>query len=156
MPVETERKYLVTSADWRAEVAWSSTLRQGYLSTDLDRVVRVRLVDDEYAYLTVKGRRSGDSRAEFEYQISASDATQMLEHLCQQPLIEKKRHFLTRSPGVWTVDVFFGDNDGLVLAEVEYETGAEPPDSPDWAGTDVTADDRYTNSSLQESPVRSW
>ncbi|GAB3865051.1 CYTH domain-containing protein [Micromonospora andamanensis] len=156
MPVETERKYLVASMDWRAEVTRSSRLRQGYLSTDLDRIVRVRLVDDETAFLTIKGRRRGDSRPEFEYQIPAEDAVQMLDHLCQRPLIEKERYFLDRSPGVWTVDVFSGDNDGLLLAEVEFDTGATPPTPPGWAGTDVTEDDRYTNSSLQESPFRSW
>ena len=156
MPVEIERKYLVRDDGWRAEVAGSSSLRQGYLSTEPERTVRVRLVDGRTGYLTVKGKRVGDARPEYEYEIPAADAAFLLDHLCLRPLIEKERHTLGRTPGDWTVDVFSGDNEGLVLAEVELPEGVEAPPAPSWAGTDVTEDDRYANSYLQNHPYRSW
>lgn len=156
MPVEIERKYLVRDDGWRAEVTGSSSLRQGYLSTAPERTVRVRLVDGRTGYLTIKGKRVGDARPEYEYEIPADDAAFLLDHLCLRPLIEKERHRLGRTPGDWTVDVFTGDNEGLVLAEVELPGGIAAPPAPDWAGTDVTEDDRYANSYLQDHPYRSW
>jgi adenylate cyclase len=156
MPVEIERKYLVRDDSWREEVAHSSSLRQGYLSTDPERTVRVRLVDGRTAYLTIKGRRVGDTRPEYEYEIPAEHAAFLLDHLCLRPLIEKVRHDLDRSPGAWTVDVFTGENEGLVLAEVELADGAAMPATPAWSGEDVTEDDRYANSYLQEHPYLTW
>jgi adenylate cyclase len=151
--LEIERKFLVLSSDWRSEVARAEQLRQGYLCTDVDRVVRVRIAGDQ-GFLTIKGKRVGDRRAEFEYPIPVADS--MLEHLCLRPFIAKVRYHLDRRPGDWIVDVFELENDGLVLAEVEFDDASPVTDLPDWIGTEVTTDDRYGNSNLQAHPYRSW
>jgi adenylate cyclase len=156
MGVETERKFLLADSAWRLEVTRTLHLRQGFLSTDLERVVRVRLVDDETGYLTVKGRRVEHRRPEFEYRIPAEDAAFMLDHLCIQPVLAKRRHVLGgRAPGEWIVDEFEAENEGLIVCEVEYEEGDEF-DLPAWMGEDVSEDDRYANSSLQRSPYTTW
>jgi adenylate cyclase len=153
--LEIERKFLVVSSDWRSEVDRAEPLRQGYLSTEASRVVRVR-VAGEQGFLTVKGKRVGDRRAEFEYPIPVEDADAMLEHLCLRPFIAKVRHHLNRRPGDWIVDVFETENDGLILAEVEFSDASPVTDLPDWIGTEVTTDDRYGNSNLQSHPYSTW
>ncbi len=155
MGVEIEHKFLVVADGWRDNVARSSTLRQGYLCVDPERTVRVRLVDSAHGYITIKGKRSGNRRAEFEYAIAADDATQLLE-LCLRPLIEKTRHHLSLGPGEWTVDEFTGDNDGLVLAEIELAAADTLGELPSWLGEDVTEDDRYANANLQVHPYATW
>jgi CYTH domain-containing protein len=155
MGLEIERKFLVVSSDWRSEVDRAEPLRQGYLSTEASRVVRVR-VAGEQGFLTVKGKRVGDRRAEFEYPIPVEDADAMLEHLCLRPFIAKVRYHLNRQPGDWIVDVFEKENDGLILAEVEFSDASPVTDLPDWIGTEVTTDDRYGNSNLQAHPYSTW
>lgn len=156
MAVEIERRFMVTADGWRRHVVQSSRLSQGYLSSAYERVVRVRLIDDEHGCLTVKGARVADRRPEFEYRIPAEDARFMLRHLCVQPLIEKRRNQLDLAPGSWTVDEFAGDNSGLVLAEVEGPFATCLGRLPDWIGMEVTEDDRYANSSLLAAPYGSW
>ena len=156
MGTEIEHKFLVATQGWREHVDGSQTLRQGYLCVDPARTVRVRLVDSAHGFLTIKGTRVGNRRAEFEYEIPAQDAAEMLDHQCLRPLIEKTRHHLSLSPGEWIVDEFTGDNDGLVMAEVELAEGQSLGDLPDWVGEDVTADDRYANANLQLHPYGSW
>ena len=141
---------------WRAVVVDTRVLRQGYLSSDVDRVVRVRLVAGARAFLTVKGRRVGDRRSEFEYEVPADDAEFMLDHLCLRPLIAKRRHLLSRGPGEWVVDEFLDDNAGLVVAEIESAEATALTDLPGWLGLEVTTDDRYANSSLQARPYGTW
>lgn len=148
MGIEIERKFLIHGPQWREDVVRSHRIRQGYLCTDVERVVRVRLVDDETGFITVKGRRHGATRAEFEYQIPGPDAVAMLDRLCLRPFIEKRRHVLSLRPGAWVVDEFLGVHEGLVLAEVELPDEDSMPPVPAWAGRDVTADDRYTNAAL--------
>ena len=155
MGLEIERKFLVVDDGWRSEVVRSEVLRQGYLCTDAERVVRVRLAGDT-GYLTIKGKRVGDRRAEFEYPIPVDDADFLLTHLCLRPLIGKVRHHLGRSPGDWIVDEFEQENAGLVLAEVEFDDATPVTDLPDWTGTEVTTDDRYGNSNLQAHPYQTW
>ena len=155
MGVEIERKFLVVNSDWRSEVVRSEQLRQGYLSTEAERVVRVR-VAGEQGFLTIKGKRVGDRRSEFEYPIPVEDADFLLEHLCLRPFIAKVRHHLNRRPGDWIVDVFAMENDGLIMAEVEFDDAAPVTDLPDWVGTEVTTDDRYGNSNLQAHPYQTW
>lgn len=152
MAVEIEHKFLVEGDEWRARIVRSTSLRQGYLSVDPPRTVRVRLVDDDRGYLTVKGTRVGDRRPEFEYDIPADDARSMLDHLCRRPLIEKVRHHLDLQPGDWTVDEFSGANAGLVLAEAELPEGVPLGELPGWVTADVTEDDRYSNAALQVTP----
>ena len=156
MAVEIEHKFLASDDGWRASIVRSGSLRQGYLSVDPPRTVRVRLVDDERGYLTIKGERVGNQRPEFEYEIPASDARTLLDQLCRRPLIEKVRHHLDLSPGDWTVDEFSGANAGLVLIEAELAEGEALGQLPDWVDVDVTTDDRYANSSLQVTPYQQW
>lgn len=147
MPVEIERKYLVRADDsrWRELVRTTRTLRQGYLCSDPAREVRVRVVGDATAFLTVKGRRTGASRAEYEYPIPVTEALELLA-LCGEHVIVKERHEL---PDDWIVDEYTGAHRGLAVAEIEW-TGdpGTPPPTPAWAGRDVTGDRAYSNASL--------
>ncbi|MFI7068841.1 CYTH domain-containing protein [Micromonospora sediminicola] len=159
MGTEIERKFLVVDSSWRSDVTTTQVLRQGYLSDALERVVRVRLVDNVAGFLTIKGKRIGDGRPEFEYEIPPGHALFMLDHLCIRPLVEKQRSTLNRGPGTWTVDEFYAENEGLVLAEIELPDGVPAPDAailPPWVGPEVTTDDRYANSSLASHPFARW
>ncbi|WP_127091929.1 CYTH domain-containing protein [Aquabacter cavernae] len=151
MAVEIERKFLVASDAWR-EGAKGQRFRQGYLCVSTDATVRVRHAG-ERAYLTVKGATSGISRAEFEYEIPPADAEVMLRDHCLKPLIEKTRYEVSFAGKLWTVDVFEGENDGLIVAEVELVHGAEVVDLPPWIGEEVTDDPRYRNSALISAPI---
>lgn len=129
--------------------------RQGYLSTDKARTVRVRIAGDE-AFITIKGPASGISRPEFEYEIPVSDAAAMLDELCLKPLIEKHRYTLEYKGMQWEVDEFFGENRGLIVAEVELDSADQAVELPDWIGSEVTGDARYFNSSLITHPFSQW
>jgi CYTH domain-containing protein len=154
MTEEIERKFLVTGDAWRAEAS-GTRFRQGFLSTDPDRTVRVRAAGAR-GTLTIKGRTVGARRPEYEYEISLADAEQMLDTLCKRPLIEKVRFELRAGAHLWEIDVFEGDNAGLVVAEIELESEDEPFERPDWIGEEVTDDPRYFNANLVESPFRTW
>lgn len=154
MPLEIERKFLVTSNRWRAG-ARACAIRQGYLSCGDGATVRIRIAGSE-AFITVKGKTQGISRAEFEYPIPLHDAEVMLVTLCARPLIEKTRYALEHAGKLWTVDVFEGENDGLVMAEVELTGPEERIALPDWVGEEVTDDPRYRNSSLVSAPLGSF
>ena len=155
MGVEIERKFLVRNRDWFARIYSSARIRQGYLVNERDLSVRVRTAGNE-AWLTIKGPARGMSRPEFEYPIPRADAEQMLNNLCRKPLIEKTRYWLHHDDHTWEVDVFEGDNAGLVIAEVELGTTDEAVDLPPWAGTEVTDDPRYLNANLVTRPYRQW
>lgn len=155
---EIERKFLVTSNAWRshARPRGGTPMRQGYIPAS-GCTVRVRIAGRK-GFLTIKGRadESGLSRDEFEYPIPLKDAKSMLEHLCHRPLVAKTRYHV-RSGGVtWEVDVFEGDNKGLVVAEVELRSETQSIKKPDWVGKEVTRDRRYRNSSLARRPYRMW
>jgi len=154
MPVEIERKFLVTGDAWRAR-ATGRQYRQGYLSSDPERSVRVRLAGEQ-AWLTIKGASRGAARAEYEYSIPVEHAREMLDSLCLQPLIEKTRYRLEHAGLTWEIDEFAGDNAGLVIAEVELDSEFQAIDLPDWVGADVTADPRYYNASLIAHPYSQW
>lgn len=155
MGVEIERKFLVRNRDWFARIYSSARIRQGYMVNEREVSVRVRSIGNE-AWLTIKGSARGLSRPEFEYQIPRSDAEQMLASLCQRPLIEKTRYWLHHGQHTWEIDVFEGDNAGLVVAEVELSDPAEDVDLPAWVGKDVSDDPRYLNASLVRRPYRQW
>ncbi|GAA0664706.1 CYTH domain-containing protein [Kitasatospora atroaurantiaca] len=155
MAVEIEKKYLLSGDGWRAEVVSGESITQGYLSMDREREVRVRLVGDGAAFLTVKGRRVGPARLEFEYPIPAADARELLA-LCLGAPLHKHRHHLGRTPGRWIVDEYTGANAGLLVAEVEWDEGQAEPPTPSWIGPDVSADPRYSNASLTRTPYTSW
>jgi adenylate cyclase len=156
MGLEIERKFLVRDLSVLAGVP-GTAFRQGYLSTDPERSVRVRRSGD-VAFVTVKGLTgpSGTTRAEFEYPIPAEDADAMLDELALRPLIEKTRYRVEAGGRLWEIDVFSGANDGLVVAEVELPTEDAAVVVPSWAGAEVTGDPRYYNANLVAHPYRNW
>jgi adenylate cyclase len=151
---ETERKFLVASDAWRKGAA-GTLYRQGYLSTHKERTVRVRVVGKK-GYLTIKGETQGATRDEYEYPIPVNDANHMLDALCEKPLIEKTRWTVRVEPHLWEIDEFHGDNQGLVVAEIELRSEDEPFAKPGWLGQEVTGDARYFNSHLVAHPFRTW
>ncbi|MCG5516107.1 MULTISPECIES: CYTH domain-containing protein [Ectothiorhodospira] len=155
MGQEIEKKFLVVSDAWKKHVTKSVKLRQGYLCGNKSASVRVR-VSDEQADLNIKSATLGVQRQEFEYPIPATDAHELLESLCHHPLIEKTRHFVPVGDHLWEVDVFEGDNAGLVVAEVELEHAQQEPEIPAWAGEEVSHDPRYYNTSLVQHPYKDW
>lgn len=154
MATEIERKFLVRGDGWRTGAA-GQAYRQGYLAADGDRTVRVRLAGAT-GYLTVKGKTVGLSRPEYEYEIPAADAEELLDRLCLRPLIEKTRYRVEYGGHQWEIDVFEGENRGLVLAEIELSHPDEVFALPAWAGDDVSADPRYYNANLARRPYGNW
>lgn len=153
MGVEIERKFLLRGDAWRS-MGQPVLLRQGYLSSHKERVVRVR-IEGERGVMTIKGRNVGAVRGEWEYEIPLADATELLL-LCEQPLIEKYRRRIEHAGHVWEVDEFLGVNAGLVVAEIELGSEAEQFELPQWVGEEVTSDVRYLNSSLIKHPYSAW
>lgn len=153
MPVEIERKFLVTGDAWR-ESSRPVKIVQGYLSRDPDRTVRVRQKGDA-AFLTIKGRATGITRTEIEFPIPLTDARDLFL-LCLTPLIDKTRHLLTHAGHTWEVDEFHGENEGLILAEIELPSEDSPFEPPPWLGPEVSSDHRYSNSRLSANPFKTW
>ncbi len=154
MAKEIERKFLVTGEDWRA-LAEGIPYRQGYLSSAKECTVRVRTVGPR-AFLTVKGMTVGATRAEYEYEIPPADCNAMLETLAQKPIIEKTRYRIPHDGHVWEVDEFFGENRGLIVAEIELRSEEEAFARPAWIGSEVTGDPRYYNANLIANPFTRW
>jgi len=155
MKQEIERKFLVNGEAWRAGARTAQRMRQGYLCVDPGRTVRVRVAGDQ-AWLTIKGASSGAARAEYEYPLPLTEANRLLDDLCLQPIIDKTRHLVPHEGLVFEVDVFHGENTGLVLAELELEREDAPVLLPGWIGREVTGDERYFNAYLARRPFRSW
>ena len=153
MPKEIERKFLVVSDGYKSSPR--KYYKQGYLSVEPDKTVRIRVVGDK-GFLTVKGRNNGISRAEYEYEIPAADANDMLDNLVKTGAIEKWRYVCAVDGKKWEVDEFLGDNAGLVVAEIELQSEDEPFTKPAWAGDEVSGDERYYNSSLSQNPYKNW
>ena len=155
MGIEIERKFLVADESWREAAAAGMRYRQGYLSTDPCNSVRVRVSGDR-AWLNIKSATVGVTRREYEYEIPSADAHAILEELCVKPLIEKTRFIVAHEGHDWEIDVFEGDNSGLVVAEIELEAADDEFTLPAWAGEDVSGDVRYYNQRLVEHPYSSW
>lgn len=155
MPVEIERKFLV-QGDYKSLAVSHSRIRQGYICSSRGRTVRVRLRDDQ-GYLTIKGPslNGGLSRYEFEKEISVDEALSLL-CLCEPGMVDKNRWLVPVGKHVFEVDEFFGDNEGLVVAEVELAEEAEDFERPAFLGMEVTGDRRYYNSSLRSNPYKKW
>jgi adenylate cyclase len=153
MALEIERKFLVKEVAWRNEEG--TKYRQGYLNSTKERTVRVRIIDDK-GYLTVKGISRGAVRVEYEYEIPGAEAKAMLNDLCEKPLIEKMRYKIEFKGLVWEVDEFFGENQGLIVAEVELESEDQTFTKPEWVGEEVTSDPKYFNANLIHHPYRRW
>ena len=150
MGIEIERKFLLVGNGWKNQTV-GNTIRQGYLSSDHARVVRIRIVNDE-AFITIKSSTNGIFRNEWEYPIPIRDAEDMLENLCLRPLIEKKRYCVTYEGMTWEIDEFFGENEGLLIAEIELESENQIFSKPKWVGKEVTDDPRYYNTNLMRNP----
>ena len=155
MGVEIERKFLVKSQSWRGSVSGSKETKQGYLSMDIERVVRVRTMNDD-AFLTIKSKVSARKRLEFEYAIPKVDAEEILANTCVASLIEKRRSYVEYGNKTWEIDEFFGDNQGLIVAEIELGHEEEEFERPEWLGEEVTEDSRYLNVNLAENPHSRW
>ncbi len=153
MALEIERKFLLKEGAWRTEKG--TIYRQGYLSSVKERSVRVRIIKGN-GYLTVKGLSRGAVRAEYEYEIPGADAEAMLHDLCEKPLIEKMRYKIEFKGLIWEADEFFGENKGLLLAEVELEREDQPFVTPEWVGEEVTGDPKYFNANLIHHPFSKW
>ena len=174
---EIERKFLLCSDGWR-KAASGALLRQGYLCSEKERTVRVRVLGEEgaglangpgehcgenpggesrgRAYLTIKGLGDGICRPEFEYEIPYADGLFMLERLAQRPLVEKRRYRIPVDGFVWEVDEFLGENAGLVVAEIELADPEQVFPRPEWLGEEVTHDPRYANANLIRCPFSAW
>ena len=158
MGVEIERKFLVKDDSWRSHAESSSLIRQGYMQNDAHATVRVRLIDDN-AYLTLKAPRSasGVSRLEYESPIPAQDAAGLLAAICTPPLVEKRRYYIPAGNCLtWEIDEFFGDNAGLIVAELELPAEDAEVPRPSWLGDEVTGDVRYYNSHIAKHPYSTW
>jgi adenylate cyclase len=155
MALEIERKFLLKNDNWRSGKETGILYRQGYLSIEPERVVRVR-VADQTGVITIKGKSEGAQRKEFEYEIPLSDAGELLDKLCLNPLIEKYRYKIDYENFIWEIDEFIGDNSGLILAELELQNAHQKFTYPDWVGEEVTDDPKYYNSNLVENPYKNW
>lgn len=154
MAVEIERKFLVRNESWRKDVQKIFSIKQGYLNSDTERNVRVR-IKGEKGFLTIKGKTKNISRVEFEYEIPLFDAEELIK-LCVKPIIEKVRHEIVYDGNIWEIDEFFGENKGLVIAELELKSEHQIYNSPEWIGKEVSNDSRFYNSSLIQNPFSLW
>jgi len=152
MGKEIERKYLIKDDGWRAVEAVYYC--QGYLSVRPDTTVRVRIAGNK-AVLTIKGEREGISRDEWEYSIPVEEAAEMMK-LCRTAPVIKNRRKVRFGGFIWEIDEFFGENEGLILAEIELKCEEQVFPLPDWIGEEVTDDPKYYNSNLSENPYKSW
>ena len=153
MGKEIERKFLVIRDDYRGS-AKPNLIRQGYLCNEADRVIRVRIFNEQ-GFLTIKGRTDSITRAEYEYPIPYQDAEELMR-LCLGTIIEKVRYEVNFRGWNWEVDEFHGQNQGLVVAEIELETENDTFAIPDWIGNEVTSDPKYLNANLVKKPFQSW
>jgi len=154
MGVEIERKFLVKDDQWR-RFGPGVRYRQGYLTTEIERTVRVRVVGNK-GFLTIKGKTRKSKRNEFEYEIPIKDARWMLDVLCKKPLIEKIRYTIKYKGLIWEIDEFLGVNEGLILAEVELSAEDQVINLPEWIGQEVTGDPAYYNANLVIKPYSQW
>jgi len=154
--IEIERKFLVTSEDFKTESFKQTRIIQGFLNTNAERTVRVRL-KGEQGFLTVKGKSTEDGlkRFEWEKEISKADAKALLA-ICEDGVIDKTRYEVKQGSHVFEVDEFSGNNEGLIIAEVELDHENEQFESPKWLGKEVTGDIKYYNSQLSQTPFKMW
>lgn len=155
MPKEIERKFLVDLT--KITLPDGEPIKQGYfpIADTVKTVVRIR-VKGKKAYLTIKGGNKGAVRAEYEYAIPINEALEMLEAMCQKPFIDKTRHEILVGKHLWEVDIFHGENNGLVVAEIELSEENEAFELPSWVREEVTHDSKYYNSNLLLNPYKQW
>lgn len=156
MALEIERKFLVNSSAFKKEATTSTRLVQGFLNTHPERTVRIR-IDGDFGYLTIKGlsNETGTSRFEWEKEITPKEAEELMP-LCEQKALEKTRYKIPRGSHFYEVDEFHGENEGLVVAEIELKDENETFEIPDWLGKEVTGEIKYYNSQLSKQPFNTW
>lgn len=154
MGIEIERKFLIKLSGIK-NLGNGKTIVQGYIETGEDAIVRVRIQDDS-AFLTLKGKHIGAKCLEFEYLIPIKEAKEMISNLCKKNIIEKTRYEIYTNGHKWEIDIFHGENDGLVVAEVELDSEDENVDMPSWITREVTGDKKYYNSQLLDNPYLKW
>ena len=154
--IEIERKFLVTSEAFKEEAFNQNRIAQGYLSSVPDRTVRVRIKGNK-GFLTIKGNssESGLSRFEWEKEIPVEEAKELLK-LCEKGVIDKTRFEVKMGKHIFEIDEFYGENEGLIMAEIELNSETETFKKPNWLGEEVTNDNRYYNSYLSKNPFKSW
>lgn len=156
--IEIEHKYLLKNDEWKQYASDGERYQQAYISTKGDTTVRVRIAGTR-AFLTLKGPREGKrgiSRTEMEYEIPLGDGISMMKEFVDSPVIEKLRHIAVYKGKTWEIDEFFGDNNGLVVAEIELQSEDEAFELPPWVGECVSNDRRYGNSQLAKNPYKFW
>ncbi|WP_316848213.1 CYTH domain-containing protein [Pedobacter psychrodurus] len=155
MGKEIERKFLIDQQKWdQLSKPEGKLFRQGYLLTDKDKTIRVRATSTK-GFLTIKGQTIGATRMEYEYEIPVTEATELLDHFSLSEL-SKTRYEIHFNGKLWEVDVFLGDNKGLIVAEIELESEDEAFDLPDWISNEVTEEEKYYNSNLTVKPFKDW
>jgi len=156
MSVEIERKFLVKNDDFKLESYSKKYLKQGYLNTDKNRTVRIR-ISDKTAFITIKGKsnNAGTTRFEWEKEIQMQEAEALLL-LCEPSIVEKTRYLVKAEPHTFEVDVFAGDNKGLIIAEIELKNETEKFIKPDWLANEVTGNVKYYNSNISKNPFKNW
>ncbi len=155
MATEIERKFLITSDEWRHDADAGIQITQGYMGSNEKSSVRIRINGDS-ANINIKSKTIGAQRSEYEYAIPLNEANEILTALCDRPYIDKTRYHVNHQGHVWEVDVFAGDNEGLVVAELELTRVNETFSLPSWIGSEVTEDPRYYNICLVTHPYKSW
>ena len=155
MATEIERKFLLNDSSWKNLSDEGTAYSQGYLVGSKHASVRVR-IQGKRAFLNIKSATIDITRQEFEYEIPLDEASEMLETLCEKPLISKTRYHLKNENHLWEIDVFEGDNKGLIVAEIELSDKDESFNKPEWLGTEVSDDARYYNVSLVKHPFKDW
>jgi CYTH domain-containing protein len=153
---EIERKFLVVSEDFKKEAFKNFSIKQGFLNTDPERTVRLRITGDK-AFITIKGKSSknGLSRFEWEKEIDIKEAKALFE-LCEPGVIEKIRYLVKARDFMFEIDEFYGENEGLKVAEIELNKETDTFDKPQWLGTEVTGEVKYYNSQLSKNPFKNW
>lgn len=156
MSLEIERKFLVKNDDYKREAYQKKEMKQGYLNADKNRTVRIRIANDK-AFITIKGKSnsSGTTRFEWEKEIDKNEAEQLLA-LCKPSIIDKTRFLVKSNHHTFEIDEFYGDNQNLVVAEIELSSEKETFEKPLWLGKEVTGDKKYYNSSLSKNPFKKW
>ena len=154
MAIEIERKFIVKKIP-NDEIKYSHYIRQGYIVSDLHKVIRVRQKKDDF-FITIKGNKTGISRFEFEYKIPKKDAVQLFKNFCKEGIIEKTRHYIEHKGHTWELDIFHGQNEGLVVAEIELESEEEKFSLHKWVDNEVTYQEKYYKINLIKSPFKKW
>ncbi len=155
MPLEIEHKFLLKNNDWKKDIHKSVEYKQGYLISDNKRSIRIRVSNDK-AWINIKSSTIGIHRQEYEYQIPLDEGLEILNTLCEKPLIEKTRHLVNCKQHTWEIDVFTGDNKGLIIAEIELTEIGETFYKPAWVDKEVSNDLRYYNNNLCKNPYKNW